>query len=206
VTPLGDLIATPERGTLMGNRGLLHDADGNIVRAWRTRNWLTCLLEFNGRRRTVMAPGRYTELFFLDEATSLAAGHRPCFECRRERFHAFRRAWLAGNPGQVAAAAPIAEVDRCLHAERVGEGRRAAAGPVALDDLPDGVFVRLPGCGDMSYLWWRGGLLAWSPGGYRERVARQRGGKVIVLTPPSIVRAIAAGYTPAVHASAAQLR
>jgi hypothetical protein len=204
VTPLGEVVAVPERGTLMGNRGVLHDDAGNLVRPWRTTNWLICLLEFRGRRRTVMAPGRYTELFFLDEATALAAGHRPCFECRRERFHAFLRAWLAGNPGLVTSATPrIAEVDRHLHAERTGAGRAAAAAvPVAIDELPDGVFVRLPDRADTPYLLWRGSLMAWSAGGYRERLARPRTADVIPLTPPSITRAIAAGYTPAVHGSA----
>src|SRR5688572_32956373 len=95
VTPLGDIVATPERGTLMGNRGCLHDGGGNVRRAWQVKRWLICVLEFRGRRRRVMTPGHYTELFFLDEATALAAGHRPCAECRRSRFDAFRRAWSA---------------------------------------------------------------------------------------------------------------
>src|SRR5579883_3295915 len=97
VTPSGEIIATPERGTMMGNRGILHDPEGCIRRPWQVKRWLLCVLEFRGRHRTVMAPNRYTELFFLDEATGLAAGHRPCFECRRGRFLAFRDAWAAGN-------------------------------------------------------------------------------------------------------------
>src|ERR1700732_822885 len=99
VTPAGDVIATPERGTFLGNRGVLHDDQGRIKRAWQLKRWIVCVLEFKGRRRAVMTPGRYTELFFLDEATALAAGHRPCAECRRERFNAFREAWLRGDPG-----------------------------------------------------------------------------------------------------------
>ena len=83
VTPFGEIVAVPERGTMMGNRGILHDADGRIRRPWNVKRWLLCVLEFKGRHRTIMAPNRYTELFFLDEATGLAAGHRPCFECRR---------------------------------------------------------------------------------------------------------------------------
>src|SRR4051794_26424644 len=93
VTPSGDIITTPERGTLMGNRGVLHDADARIVRRWQGKRWIACVLEFKGRWRPVMAPGRYTELFFLDEATALAAGHRPCAECRRRRFDEFRDTW-----------------------------------------------------------------------------------------------------------------
>src|SRR3954453_2972411 len=97
VTPLGEIVATPERGSMMGNRGVLHDEGGRIRRPWQVRRWLICLLEFKGRHRTVMTPNRYTELFFLDEATGLAAGHRPCAECRRARFRAFRDAWAAGD-------------------------------------------------------------------------------------------------------------
>ncbi len=98
VTPFGDLIATPERGTFLGNRGVLHDDAGRIKRAWQLRRWIVCVLEFRGRKRSVMTPGRYTELFFLDEATALAAGHRPCAECRRARFLAFCDAWRAAHP------------------------------------------------------------------------------------------------------------
>src|SRR5580658_6982158 len=98
VTPFGTLVATPERGTLMGNRGRLHDEGGHILRAWQVRRWLLCVLEFRGRKRVVMAPNRYTELFFFDEATGLAAGHRPCAECQRPRFTAFRTAFRQGNP------------------------------------------------------------------------------------------------------------
>src|SRR5258707_8213031 len=103
VAPSGEIIATPERGTCMGNRGMLHDEVGRIRRPWQVRRWLLCRLEFNGRRRVVMAPRRYTELFFLDEATGLAAGHRPCFECRRSSFLTLRDAWAAGTPGLIRA-------------------------------------------------------------------------------------------------------
>ena len=101
VTPLGEIVAVPERGTYFGNRGVLHDEGGRIRRPWQVRRWLICLLEFKGRHRAVMTPNRYTELFFLDEATGLAAGHRPCAECRRARFLAFRDAWAAGNHGTI---------------------------------------------------------------------------------------------------------
>src|SRR4051794_18491489 len=101
VAPSGEIIAPPERGTMMGNRGVLHDAGGRIHRPWRLRRWLLCRLEFKGRHRIVMTPSRWTELFFLDEATGLAAGHRPCCECRRVRFVAFREAWAAGNCGSM---------------------------------------------------------------------------------------------------------
>src|SRR5579863_6409603 len=97
VTPFGDIIAAPERGMVFGNRGVLHDDRGRIRRAWQVKRWLLCQLQFRGRHRPLAEPGRYTALFFLDEATGLAAGHRPCFECRRARFLAFRDAWASGN-------------------------------------------------------------------------------------------------------------
>jgi hypothetical protein len=199
VTPFGGIVATTERGTLMGNRGLLHDGGGRITRPWRERRWIICLLRFKGRKRQVMSPGHYTELFFLDEAMALAAGHRLCAECRRERFVAFRDAWLRGNEGASPLTAP--DIDRRLHAERLGPGGTKRTYQAGLDGLPGGVFVRLPG-GERAWLLWNGLLLAWSAGGYRERVRRPRGVEVAVLTPPSTVAAVRAGFAPAVHASA----
>src|ERR1051326_763992 len=120
VTPFGEIVATPERGTFLGNRGVLHDDAGHIRRAWQVKRWLVCVLEFRGRRRTVMTPRRYTELFFLDEATALAAGHRPCAECQRARYRLFRDVWAAANPDQITSRPPTAdEMDRLLQAERV---------------------------------------------------------------------------------------
>jgi hypothetical protein len=203
VTPFGEIVATPERGTMMGNRGVLHGEGGHIRRPWQVRRWLICVLEFRGRHREVMAPNRYTELFFLDEATALAAGHRPCFECRRARYLAFRDAWAAGSrlrPG----AEPVraAMIDDRLHAERVGPGRVKRTFRADLDGLPDGVFVSLEGQGGDAYLILGDRLLAWSPAGYRAPRPRPRGGLVTVLTPASTVAAIRAGYGPEVHASA----
>ena len=203
VTPIGDIIATPERGLFMGNRGLLHDDQGRIKRAWQLRRWLICLLEFKGRRRVVMTPGRYTELFFLDEATALAAGHRPCAECRRNRYTAFRSAWLAGNPriiGSQTATAVL--IDDHLHAERISPDRLKRTFPAKLDDLPSGVLVKRQGHGEHAYLVWHDHLLAWSPAGYRESRVRRKQEEVLVLTPQSTVGAIRAGYTPEVHPSA----
>jgi hypothetical protein len=195
VTPFGDIIATPDRGTFMGNRGVLHDDRGNVRRTWRLKRWLLCLREFKGRRRQVMAPGRYTELFFLDEATGLAAGHRPCWECRRDRYRAFSTAWPSG--------CLLAEaIDDQLHAERLnpdGSQRRFDAN---LDNLPDGVLVIRRESVERAYLLWRDELLAWSPGGYRDRLLRLKGERVVVLTPRPTVEAIRAGYVPEVHPTA----
>jgi hypothetical protein len=197
VTPFGDIVATPERGTFMGNRGNLHDDRGHIRRAWQVKRWIVCVLEFKGRKRTVMTPGHYTELFFLDEATALAAGHRPCAECRRARFNDFRAAWRPGGHRPSAG-----EMDDQLHAERVAPDRTKRVFEANLDELPDGTFVRHADWGDGAYLVWGGRLFAWSAGGYTGRVARPKNMNVSVLTPASTVAAIRAGYAPAVHPSA----
>jgi hypothetical protein len=206
VTPFGDIIATPDRGTFMGNRGVLHDADGRIKRAWQLKRWIVCVLEFRGRKRQVMTPDRYTELFFLDEAAALAAGHRPCAECRHARFLDFCTAWGRAYPEGRRSARPTAqEIDDRLHAERISPDRSKRTFEAALDGLPDGVFVTVPAWGDEAYLVRGDELLAWSDGGYVERRRRPQGEEVRVLTPPSTVRAIRAGYVPAIHSSALAL-
>jgi len=195
VTPLGEIIATPERGTCFGNRGVLHDPEGRIRRAWQVKRWLLCVLEFKGRWRQILTPGHYTELFFLDEATGLAAGHRPCAECRRERFRAFRNAWPGGS-------ATAAALDEQLHAERLNPDGSKQRFEANLDDLPDGVIVTRREAVGLACLLWNGQLLAWSPGGYGDRLPRPKGEQVAVLTPRSTVQAIQAGYIPKVHPSA----
>jgi hypothetical protein len=184
----------------MGNRGVLHDVEGRIRRTWQLQRWIVCVLEFRGRKRRVMTPDRYTELFFLDEATALAAGHRPCAECRRGRFLDFCNAWAAADGTSPRATAD--EIDRRLHAERLASDRSKRSFRAALDGLPDGVIVTGVGRGERAYLVWGDRLLAWSPGGYGERRRRPKGAEVEVLTPPSTVGAIRAGYLPEVHRSA----
>jgi hypothetical protein len=195
VTPYGSLIATGARGTLMGNRGCIHSEDERIVRHWQVRRWIACALSFRGRQRYVMPPGRWTALFFLDEATALAAGHRPCAECRWADYRRFQDAFLAAHPGHPPGADPM---DVTLHAARVDERRtkRTYAAPAA--PLPDGTFVELDGG---PWLVLDGGLRAWTPGGYTERRPRPAG-EVTVLTPRPTVEAIRAGYTVAMHPSA----
>lgn len=200
VTPFGDLVASTGRGTFMGNRGVLHDADGRIERAWRSRRWLVCVLEFRGRRRPIRTPGRYTELFFLDEATALAAGHRPCAECRRARFRAFAAAWASAQGQESKPTA--ADIDDRLHAERIAAHGSRPTILADLDTLPDGVFVTRTTGQEQAYLVWGRDLLAWSPSGYAQRQPRQEGEKVQVLTPPSTVGTIRAGYLPTLHPSA----
>jgi hypothetical protein len=203
VTPFGEIIATPERGTFMGNRGVLHDAEGHIKRAWQAKRWIVCVVEFRGRKRTIMSPNSYTELFFLDEATALAAGHRPCAECRHARFLDFCNAWKAAHPKADDLQRPTAdEIDNRLHAGRLAPDRSKRFFSGKLDDLPDGVFVKVEGWGEQAFLVLDDSLLAWSPGGYQERRPRLKVKNVSILTPSSTVAAIRAGYSPVVHASA----
>ncbi len=203
VTPFGQIIATPQRGTLMGNRGIIHDPEGRIRRNWALKRWILCVLEFKGRRRIVMAPNRYTELFFLDEATGLAAGHRPCAECQRKRYLDYRDAWALGNSRIPKSEQPSAdEIDARLHAERIDESRSKHTFLAKLRDLPDGVFVIRNEHNAQALLIQRDALLAWSPGGYSERVRRRNDEVVSVLTPASTIAAIRAGFLPQVHPSA----
>jgi hypothetical protein len=207
VTPFAEIVAVPERGMMMGNRGRLHDAEGRIRRPWQVKRWLICLLEFNRRQRQVMAPDCYTELFFLDEATALAAGHRPCFECRRKSFERFADAWAIGNRIDISNGRLNADsIDDRLHEERAGPGRSKRTFVAKIDDLPDGVFVTLGEDKDRAYLLSEGHLLAWSPGGYTGRRLWSNGEEVSVLTPRSTVAAILAGYVPEIHSSAKSRR
>jgi hypothetical protein len=197
VTPFGDIVAAHGRGLFMGNRGVLHDAHRRVVRVSQVRRWIVCRLEFRGRHRQVMTPGSYTELFFLDEAAAFAAGHRPCAECRHDDYVRFRDAWPARPRGPKLAAD---DIDRRLHAERLaapGIKRTYRERPAA---LPDGTYVDL---GGMAWLVWDDTLLRWSAGGYVETRLCPRRGLVTVLTPPSTVAVIRAGYRPQVHGSAA---
>ena len=142
VTPFGEIVAIPERGTLMGNRGILHDEDGQARRRWSGRAWISCLLEFQGRRDPVIAPGHYTRLFFLDEPTAFAAGHRPCAYCRRSDYVAFRDTWARANAHLGLGARPLApEIDRVLHAERLGTNKGKRLHVAEFASLPDGVMV-----------------------------------------------------------------
>ena len=202
VTPHGEIISTPERGTLYGNRGVLHNDRGEVIRASGHRAWIACVLEFKGRRRRLLVPGRFTELFFLDEATALAAGHRPCAECRRERYKAFRSVWLKGNRHLgLAGDVGVGEIDKVLHRDRIDRRGRKVTYRASLGSLPDGAFVDI---GGTAFLVLGDRLLAWSPGGYvgRRKRPRARNARATVLTPRSIVRALAAGYAPVLHPSA----
>ncbi len=199
VTPTGDIIATPHRGMFTGNRGIIHDPETKtLTRRWASQAWLTCLCEFKGRRREVMGGRSWTELFFLDEATALAAGHRPCFFCRRDDANRFRAAWQEGNGVRRLLAR---DIDAVLHRERLsGAKQRLHAVQMPLEGLPDGAMLQQ---GTESFLIVRGQALAWSPAGYRNAQNGLQG--AMLLTPPSTLRALSAGYRPVLHKSAMAL-
>lgn len=198
VTPEGEIIATSARGTLMGNRGgKFHTPDKHLKqRRWSSKTWIACRLVFRDRWREVMGQG-YTELFFLDEATSLAAGHRPCFECRRAEASNFLECWSRARGFIDRARA--AEMDEILHAERILENGSKPTFEALFGDLPTGAFVQYL---DAPHLVLAGRLLKWTPEGYRDRASPDASLKLDVLTPASTVAAILAGYSPDLHASA----
>jgi hypothetical protein len=195
VAPSGEIVAVAGRGTLLGNRGILHNQEREIVRDWTVRRWIACRLHFRGRQREVMTPGRWTELFFLDEAVALADGHRPCAECRHADYAAFQDAWHSAYP-QLAANAEA--MDAVLHAERRRGQWRKRTYDANIDGLPEGTFVELDG---RAWLVHQDVLLAWSPAGYRDPRPKPVDRTVVVLTPRSVVGILAAGYQPALHPS-----
>jgi hypothetical protein len=203
VTPFGEIVAVPARGTLMGNRGNLHDDHRHLDRTQSSRrDWVTCRLEFKNRRREVMSPGKYTELFFLDEVTALAAGHRPCGECRRDRFLQFRAAWAANVTGHPDARPLVTQIDPVLHADRLASRGVKRRFESRRQSLPDGVMVQLPGEQGIARLKWRGRLWQWSAAGYSDPASFDAVDTVLVLTPRCTVAVLAGGYVPEVHASA----
>jgi hypothetical protein len=192
--PGGEIIATSARGTFLGNLGILHDENKQIIRTSRNATWLTCQLEFNDRKRTLMSPGTYTELFFLDEAVALAAGRRPCGECRRTLYRAYI------NAANTECETPIGgakDLDKQLNASR-----KAPRTIVAIATLPDGVFIEL-GENDFRLIW-NGALHRWSPEGYVDPIAITDVDvlEAPVVTPPLSVAALRHGYPVTVHPSA----
>jgi hypothetical protein len=197
VDPFGNILAIPERGTCMGNRGILHSEHQDLRRYHQHKNWVICRLDFKGRRRQVMTPGKYTELFFLDEATALAAGHRPCGECSRARYEEFGRFWRQTNPEQTG------KIDDVLHRERFVPyqqvwHKKKRTHYMPIDDLPAGTFIVLND-GVIPYLVLDDTLRLWSFSGYGPAIDRPIGQTVTVLTPPSTVQTLAAGYQPQIH-------
>jgi hypothetical protein len=203
VTPLSELVADPARGLLYGNRGCLHDATGQVRRRYNGRRWIACRLQFRGwLRRPLLQPGRFTELFFLDEATAFAAGHRPCALCRRADYDRFGALWSALHPGQPGADA----IDLQLHGERLDAGTRAQRHHAApIDALPDGAFVLREGA---PWLVLGRRLLRWTAAGYVDAQPRPAAEPALLITPPSLVAVLRAGWEPLVpllHPSASRV-
>jgi hypothetical protein len=198
VSPFGELFASPARGTLLGNRGgRIHDTHKKLSsRHWSSRQWICCVLDFKGRHRKVWGDS-YTELFFLDEVTALAAGHRPCFECRRKDADRFATLF-SGKPKRATAPA----MDLVLHAERL-DAKQKRTHRRNIDDLPDGAMIARDGD---AYAVRGQRLLYWTPKGYDGSELRPCGTQVDVLTSPSILKVLAAGYAPLWHPSATAAR
>ena len=204
VTPFGEIVAVPARGLFMGNRGRLHDDHRVLRRQFSSETrWLVCVTEFRRRKRVPMSPRQYTELFFLDEATALAAGHRPCAECRNADYRRFKELWLRANGDATRSPSSVSaqQIDRVLQAERMHADGSKRMHAVAPESLPDGVIVTLAEDAD-AYLLWQKAFLRWTPAGYDRRRPLDLKAIGKVLTPPSIVRTIAAGYVPALHPTA----
>jgi hypothetical protein len=198
VLPTGEIVADPARGLMMGNRGCLHGPGRELgVSRWRSKAWICCVLDFKGVRRDPMPPGAWTALFFLDEATALAAGHRPCGYCRRRDFLSFAAAWQTAQ--RLARRPRAGEMDAVLHRERVGRSRRQVTRTMDVGGLPDGVMIRV---GSRPGLLLRGRLRPWSLAGYGAPDGAGVSGPVEVLTPPAIIAVIAGGYRPLVHPTA----
>jgi len=197
VTPFGEIIATPARGTLMGNRGIIHDPVSRklLTRRWQHQAWVCCVLDFKNHQHPIMGVSAYTELFFLDEATALAAGHRPCAYCRRTAFNVFKQVWSVATGDQEPRAPHI---DRQLHSERVTRRREKVTFTERLAELPVGTFVVHNG---HPHLLNGSRLLPWQASGYRESIRVANSTRVHVLTPYSTVAVLRAGYNPLLHPS-----
>jgi hypothetical protein len=199
VLPTGEIVAHPARGLMMGNRGCLHTPDRELgTTRWRSKLWICCVLDWKGVRRDVMPPGRWTALFFLDEATALSAGHRPCAYCRRPAYTDFAERWRRAHGLDERLRAT--EMDTVLHRQRVEpRTRRQRTRTAEFGGLPDGAMVRYRGEPGLVRA---GCVRPWSFDGYGTPIALTRSTEVEVLTPPATVATLEAGYRPVLHPSA----
>ncbi len=199
VDPWGNIQAVSSRGMFLGNRGVLHNEHQEIISTHRIKGWVTCILEFKDRHREIMTPKRYTELFFLDEATAFSAGHRPCAECRRKRFNEFKSAWFEANKSLLKnekLSAP--NMDKVIHEERIFKKEKVTFN-AKLSTLPTGTMIQIR---SETFLLWNQNLYHWSYSGYTEaKIAYSKDEEVIVLTPKSYVNTFAKGFVPEVHES-----
>ncbi len=202
VSPFGILTATPERGAWTGNRGVIHNAHKKIVRNHAVKYWITCVLNYKNFQRKVMTPNRWTELFFLDEATAFAAGHRPCGFCRNADFKQFKNLWLLSNGERYSLEndTKIDTIDALIHQERLDKKGSQKTFKAILETLPNGTFISLA-TNSKAYLWHEKNLYEWSFGGYTKVFNFEKNQEVIVLTPFSYVETFRAGYLPQVDIS-----
>jgi hypothetical protein len=203
VDPFGNLIKITARGSWTGTRGLIHNDKQEIIRPFRLKAWITCRLQFKGRKRTVMSPGLYTELFFLDEATAFAAGHRPCCECRREDFNKFKPAWITGNPEyHFDKKTSIREIDNIIHEERINKDQSKVCYEENIHNIPNGTFILL---NNEPYLVLERQVFLWTAFGYQKGIDLPNLETITVLTPRSIVNVFRAGYLPQIDGSVRSL-
>lgn len=202
VSPFSKLTATPERGTWTGNRGVIHNAKKEIVRNHAVKYWITCVLEYKNFQRKVMTPNRWTELFFLDEATAFSAGHRPCGFCRNADFKRFKNLWLEANSERYSLenGAKIDIIDALIHQERLDDNGQQKTFRADLSTLPDGTFINFNE-NSKAYLWFHKNLYEWSFSGYKKVLEFEQNQEVNVLTPYSYIETFRAGYLPQVHTS-----
>lgn len=202
VDPKGEIITTTARGSWMGNRGVIHNSEKQIIRPFKHKAWITCQLSFKERRRVVMSPDRWTELFFLDEATAFSAGHRPCFECRRDHAIHFKKCWIEGNPEYgFDLKTKIGLIDDIIHEQRINLRGQKVTYQADISTLPDGTFISIQ---NDHYVISGESLFQWSPFGYRGTLLKKNLSQAEVLTPSSVVNALACAYKASIHESASR--
>ncbi len=202
VNPFSKIITSPECGAYTGNRGVIHNNQKQIIKNHAVKYWITCLLKYKTLHRQVMTPNRWTELFFLDEATAFAAGHRPCGFCRHTDFKLFKTLWLQANGEQhgLLPSTKMNVIDEIIHAERLDKNNVQKTFTATLNTLPNGVFIKLPNDED-AYLWYNQHLYLWSFKGYKKISNYNKDEIVDVLTPASYVAAFKMDYKPQIHSS-----
>jgi hypothetical protein len=199
VDPWGKIHEVKARGMFLGNRGILHNSSKEIVSTHKIKGWVTCLLQFKGRKREIMAPNRYTELFFLDEATAFSAGHRPCAECRRERYNEFKEKWLKANGNLLEGNKPtVSNIDKVIHEQRIHKKEQITY-ITNFGLLPDGTIIEQK---TKAYLIWKNKLFLWTFSGYLlADIKIGEHDEVKVLTPKSYVKMFLNNFVPNIHNS-----
>jgi hypothetical protein len=203
VTPFSTIVAAPERGAFTGNRGVIHNEQKQIIKHHAVKYWITCVLHYKNKRRQLMTPNRWTELFFLDEATAFAAGHRPCGFCRYADFKKFKQLWLQANGKKYGLASDVKMevIDNIIHKERLTENNLQRTFTAVLNTLPGGVFLTLAN-DEPAYLWYNQQLYQWSFSGYKKIISFNAHQTVKVLTPVSYVEVMRFGYDVGVDETA----